>query len=166
MSLNDLKAEFACTYVRAIAHAAGYYVQECNRTFDGDGVDLTVMARGAGGVVRSPRLDLQVKATAAAVAEDSFPFDLEVKNYDELRAAIHQVPRILVVVVVPGDIQGWVTAREQEIVMRRCGYWISLRGSPPTSNISTTRVRLMRSALFHMADLTSIMMRIRDGGLP
>ncbi len=57
MSSNDLKAELSHAYVRAVAHAAGYFVQEGNRAFDSDGVDLTVLERGNRGVVRSPRLD-------------------------------------------------------------------------------------------------------------
>jgi Domain of unknown function (DUF4365) len=80
LTLNDLKAEFSHAYMRAVAHAAGYFLQEANRVFDGEGVDLTLLARASGGIVRSPRLDLQLKATAAAVTEAPFPFDLEVKN--------------------------------------------------------------------------------------
>jgi len=33
-----------------------------------------------------------------------------------------QVPRILVVVVVPGDVASWVRATEEELVLRHCGY--------------------------------------------
>lgn len=50
MSLNDLKAEFSQAYVRAVAHAAGYFVNEPGRMMDGDGVELTVFSRGPGNV--------------------------------------------------------------------------------------------------------------------
>ena len=166
MSQNDLKSEFSHAYVRAVAHAAGYFVQEANRAVDSDGVDLTLMERGNGGVVRSPRLDLQLKATAQLVTDDPFPFDLDIKNYNELRSETFQVPRILVVVVVPTERASWVTATEQELTVRHCGYWLSLRGGAATANAATVRVRIPRSSCFHVADIKAIMTRIQSGGLP
>jgi hypothetical protein len=164
--LNDLKAEFSHAYVRAIAHAAGYFVQEANRIFDSDGVDITLLARGPGGVVRSPRLDVQLKATAEPIQDDPFPFALDVKNYNELRSEDLQVPRILVVVVVPSEPGMWVSASEQELILRHCGYWSSFRGWAPTENTSTLRVRIPRSSCFHVSQVQEIMGRIREGGLP
>jgi len=38
------------------------------------------------------------------------------------------VPRILVVVTVPAVAQEWLSQSEEEMVLRHCGYWISLRG--------------------------------------
>ena len=166
MTVNDLKAEFSQAYVRAVAHAAGFFAQPPDRNMDADGVDLTIFARGVQGVVRSPRIDLQLKATAQRVTEDPFPFDLEVKNYDELRADNWQVHRILVVVVVPEDTASWVTATEQELALRHCGYWLSLRGEAATTNIATRRVFLSRSACFHVQQVQAMMDRVRLGGLP
>lgn len=166
MLSNDLKAEFSHAYVRAVAHAAGFFAQEANRIFDGDGVDLTLMASSPEGTIRSPRLDIQLKATASPITLDPFPFDLNVKNYDDLRAESLQVPRILVVVVVPEDAASWVSATEDYLVLRHCGYWTSLRGAPATPNTATIRVRLQRSNCFHVPQVAAIMDRIRQGGLP
>lgn len=166
MSMNDLKAEFSQAYVRAVAHAAGYFVNEPGRLMDGDGVDLTIFERGPGGVIRSPRLDLQLKATAVRPMEDPFPFDLEVKNYDQLRATNLQVPRILVVVVVPPTIDEWVSSTEERLLLRHCGYFKSLRGEPESSNTAKIRVRLDRSACFHVAELRQLMSGIRLGQQP
>lgn len=166
MSTNELQAEFSHAYVRAIAHAAGFFVHEANRALDADGVDLTLLAKGAGGVVRSPRLDVQLKSTAQPVDEDPFPFDLEIKNYDELRSEDLQVPRILVVVVVPPDRAAWVHATEEELTLRRCGYWKSLRGADATENKTRVRVKIPRSACFHVAALQAIMDRVRVGDRP
>jgi hypothetical protein len=164
--LNDLKAEIGHAYLRAVAHTAGYFVQEANRTMDADGVDFTIFAPSAGRVVRSPRLDVQLKVTAEPVVEDPFPFDLPVKNHEELRSAELQVPRVLVVVVVPPDAKDWVSASEEQLVLRRCGYWLSLRGAAGTENTATVRVRIPRAACFHVDDVRNIMRRIEEGGDP
>jgi hypothetical protein len=161
---TNLKEAFSHAYIRAIAHAAGYFVHEANRPVDDDGVDLTLLSRGTGGAVRSPRLDLQVKGTAKLSSEDPFPFDLSAKNYDELRSSAEfQVPRILVVVIVPDDVAQWVSATEQELVMRHCGYWKSLRGEPASGNDTMQRVKLSRSARFHVDQVKEIMDSIREG---
>lgn len=166
MTLNDLKSEFSHAYVRAVAHAAGYFVQEANRTFDADGVDLTLLSRSPAGTVRSPRLDLQLTATAATISESPFPYDLDVKNYEELRSEQLQVPRILVVVSVPDTTTSWVTATEDELVLRRCGYWKSIRGEGATANKATVRIHIDRSACFHVDQVKAIMDRIRNRGVP
>jgi hypothetical protein len=163
--LNDLKADLGQAYVRAVAHAAGFFVQESQRALDSDGVDLMILERGVRGVARSIRLDVQLKATAEPIREDSFPVDLSVKNYDELRAA-GQVPSILVVVALPADMRDWVSATEQELIVRHCGYWHSLRGAEGSANATSVRVRIPRSSFFHVDQLQAIMERIRQGGHP
>ena len=166
MSHPDLQSEFGIAYVRAVAHAAGFFTQESNRTTDGDGVDLTICHRGARGTVRSPRLDLQVKTTAGTVAQDPIPYDLDVKNHHELVCADWQVPRALVLVVVPEPPAPWVEATEAQLILRRCGYWLSLRGQPATTNTTTQRVFLPRAQVFHVQPLRDLMARIQAGGQP
>ncbi len=166
MSNRDLQSEFGVAYVRAVAHAAGFFTQEANRLLDGDGVDLTVFQRGPGGVVRSPRLDLQVKTTITLPLADPFPHDLEAKNHQELTSTEWQVPRILVVVVVPPAPADWVEADEERLVLLRCGYWLSLRGGAPTTNSSTHRVQIPRAQVFHVDPLRALMAQVQAGGAP
>lgn len=167
MSDIKLQGEFGVAYVKAVAHAAGYFVELAGRWADEDGVDLTILALNASGQRRSPRLDVQVKTTVDAPDGDPFPYDLDVKNYDELRDdVLHTVPRILVVVTVPREQAEWSTATEEQLILRRCGYWKSLRGEPPTSNTSTARIKLARSACFHPANLRAIMLGITEGRIP
>jgi hypothetical protein len=163
---NDLKADFGQAYVRAIAHAAGYFVQEANRAVDNDGVDLTLLLRDPTGSVRSPRLDVQLKTTACAGTADPIPVDLPNKNYEELIDTRLQVPRILVVVAVPTDSATWVDATDDRLLVRHCGYWHSLRGQPQTTNATTTRVSIARSNRFDVAAVKAIMDQVKQGGTP
>jgi len=165
--LNDLKADFGQAYVRAIAHAAGYFVAEAARSRDNDGVDLTILDRPERRVLTSRQLDVQLKTTAASLDRgETFHVDLEIKNYDELRSEDYQVPRILVVVHVPAAPADWVEATPESLLLRHCGYWISLRGSAASTNKDTVRVHLNRSQRFHVGDLRAIMQRVRETGSP
>lgn len=166
MSEQDLKGEFGTAYVRAVSHAAGYFVNGVDRMMDNDGVDLSIFARANNGPVRSPRLDVQVKTTSLQVASDPFVYDLEVKAYNELCDPNWQVPRILVLVAVPDNRSDWVAATERELLLRYSGYWRSFRGETATQNSSTTRVLIPKAAVFHVPQLRDVMDRISNGGLP
>src|SRR5438445_7974918 len=133
MHIDQRKEQFSRAYVLAVAAAAGYAWYQ--PSVDDDSIDLGLAEKGGGGTVRSPRLELQLKCHAAETPSgDHFSHDLKLKNYEDLRDATVQVPRILVVVLVPEDVPSWLTATENELVMRRCGYWVSLRGLSATTN--------------------------------
>lgn len=166
MRSNDLQADFGMAYVKAVAHAAGFFCQEANRAVDADGVDVTLLSPTQGQRIRAPRLDLQVKTTRGVVEGDPFPYDLDAKNYNELCDTSWQTPRILVLVVVPPSQEDWVVATAEDLRLRRCGYWTSLRGRGPTDNAEKKRIFLSREALFHVAPLRNIMQRLCDGELP
>ncbi len=152
-----LQGEFGLAYVQAVAAAAGYGVDKAGAVQDADGVDLLVVARGVRGIRRNPQMNVQVKTTAGALVADPFPIDLPVKNYEELRDETLQVPRVLVAVIVPDDPADWLAHSEAELVMRRCGYWLSLTGQPPTSNAKKIRVHIPRAQVFDVAQLQALM---------
>jgi hypothetical protein len=165
MDLGQQKQEFSKAYVKAVAAAAGYATYE--PTVDDDSVDLGLAARGGNGTVRSPRLDLQLKCTARDIVRDTtVNFPLLIKNYDELRPEDFMVPRVLVVVVVPDNLPDWIHHSEQELLLRHCGYWYSLRGMQPTENVGNVTVNIPRIQLLDVAGLSDIMHRITSGGLP
>jgi len=153
-------------YVRAVAAAAGFRVQDGTQP-DDDTVDLTLAARGPGGSVRSPKLDLQLKCQLGRPThEPTWPYDLKVKNYEDLRHTDLQVPRILVVLAVPHDDSTWIEQDEERLLMRHCAWWVSLRGELPTTNSSTVRVQVPRAQPFDVPGLIAIMARLGQGGLP
>lgn len=167
--LANLQSQVSLAYVQAVASAAGFFVQEASRGFDIDGVDLTVMRRGALGVMQSPRLDLQVKSHQGVADGDSFfPHDLEVTAYDRLRAdaSHYQVPRVLVVVLVPDRVSDWLLHGEDQLVLRRCGYWLSLRGAVATRNTAKIRVKIPRTNQLDVAGLTDLMAKVAAGAPP
>ncbi len=77
------------------------------------------------------------------------------------------VPKILLVVFVPGDaVESWLEQSEEGLAMRRCGYWTSLRGMEEVENTTSVTVRLPRSNLFTVDALNSIMQGISNGVWP
>lgn len=124
--------------------------------FAGDGDDMHV----------APRLEAQLKCTACDVlCETELRFPLKVKNYNDLRTVRVMVPRILIVVCVPGSVAAWLSASEFKTVLKHSGYWISLRGEPETSNTQKVTVAIPRTNRFTPEALSTIMARIATGQL-
>ena len=162
MTVDDQKEQFSFAYVRAVAAAAKIAVTRPE--IDDDSVDLTFQQRGGQGTVRSPRLDAQIKCTEVAnVSPTHVAYPLKIKNYDELRPTNLLVPRVLIVVIVPKQLTNWLNHSEIELAVRKCGYWLSLRGEPPRANSATITVRLPRKNQFSVKNLQAMMNRIGNG---
>lgn len=165
MDENRQKEQFSNAYLRAVVATAGYSVYQPE--VDDDSVDWGIGARGGGGTVRSPKVELQLKCTSREVLKDDHvAFPLKRKNYDELRHTDYQVPRILVVVLVPEDVGAWLVQSEECLALHHCGYWLSLYGRNDVTNSENVTVHLSRSNIFSVDELTGIMDRIAEGGLP
>ena len=157
--LTDADREEALSraYVRAVAGFAGYTVSE--EDFDRDGIDLRIHAGGDLG----PSIGLQLKATVnlGNIRSDGcYRYDVPVKNYDRL-IRLFQVPRYLVVLALPADEADWLTASTDELVMRRCAYWVSLLGRSESNNQASVRVSIPADNRFDPDNLRQLLERSR-----
>lgn len=94
-------------------------------------------------------------------------FTLKRKNYDDLRGDDVLAPRLLIVVCVPDDVNRWLDQNEKRMILQRCGYFLSLRDSPPLppSQASVT-VQIPRRQQFTVDELRRIMEMIGKGQRP
>lgn len=165
MTLANQKEQFSKAYVRAVVSVAGYTIYE--PVVDDDSVDIGIAARGGRGTTRSPKLDLQLKCTERDVLSDEeCRFQLSIKNYNDLRGEGLQVPRVLVVLIVPDELDNWVSQSEEEMIVRRCAYWVSLREYKETANISSVTIPIPRDNIFSVDALKEIMDMIASGRRP
>lgn len=161
MHLNQKKELFSRAYVHAVTATAGYstYVP----SVDDDSIDLGIAQAGGAGTLKSPRLELQLKCTAGDDGQgDVLVFPLRRKNYDDLRADV-LVPRILLVVTVPGDdTNDWLQHTAEQMVLKHCGFWVSLLGLPPTNSLTNVTVHLPRVNVFSPTELRRMMERVAE----
>ncbi len=131
MDENEQKQQLSIAYLHAVASAAGFACQ--TREVDDDSIDRTIVARGwlhEQAVYRSPKIDVQLKSfgrNPLRADENSFTFRLIRKNYDELRQPV-QVPRLLVVLLLPREPELWVDQDDQRMLTRYAAYYLSLAG--------------------------------------
>jgi hypothetical protein len=79
-----------------------------------------------------------------------------VKVYDDLRKVPAQCQRLLVVLFLPPNAAHWLEQSEEELAIRRCAYWVSLREAPPSENQTTQTVYLPKSNIFNAEALAAI----------
>ena len=166
--LANLQSQFSLAYVQAVASAAGFFVQEASRGFDINGISMGRSHHHASWCPRHHTIaEARSPSEVPARGGDhrSFPHDLDVTAYNRLRvdAGQYQVPRVLVIVLVPDNISDWLLHSEDQLVLRRCGYWLSLRSAAATPNTTKIRVKIPRTNQLDVAGLTHLMTRVAAG---
>ncbi|BBU62346.1 hypothetical protein MSC49_22810 [Methylosinus sp. C49] len=160
LSTNDREEDLSRAYVQAIAAMAGYQTAEFKP--DRDGTDIQIRA---GGSMR-PSLDIQLKATInlGESKDGKFSYALKRRNYDLLREPT-LVPNILVLLALPSDRVEWLTVAPEQLVIRRCAYWASLKGLPESANKETVTMYLDDEKRFDVESLKALMEQARSGAV-
>ncbi|MDE2940373.1 MAG: DUF4365 domain-containing protein [Chloroflexota bacterium] len=149
--------QYSLTYVRAVANGAGLQVTRPEP--DVDSVDGVISSTTG----KRPRIDFQAKATTLGMPRDgNVHFPLSIKNYNDLRAETIS-PRILVVLLMPKDIDDWMTQSEEELCLRYCAYWLCLEGYPDTTNSTSVTVEVPTANILNVDQLTSMMGKVERG---
>lgn len=162
---NDIKERLSIAYVTAVAARVGCQVSKLE--VDKQSIDATI--RPISG--RKVSIDLQLRATSKDCYQGEWvAFDLPVNNYADLRDPHCTAPHHLVVLVLHPDDAAWLTSDEGALLIRRCAYWLDLRGWPETANKETVTVKLPRSQRFDVAALRAMVqnayerLRPQEGG--
>jgi hypothetical protein len=159
MHITARQEQFSKSAVFAIASRAGCAISL--RYVDDDSVDLTLCSKLHS---RRPSIDVQLKCTFQDIIEDDFlKFPISRKNYDDLRTDDILAPRILLVFLVPAVLEDWIEQTEDEMLIRKCGYWFSLKGFPPTINTATVTLSIPRTNRFTIESLETMMFQVHNG---
>jgi hypothetical protein len=163
MTPEQQQEEVSKAYVHAVAAKCGFAV--ASWTQDHGGIDCTIGAAstvGAGHLAR-PKIDVQLKATCRTDVEhaEDVSWSLEIAHYDSLRAEAH-VPHLLVVLLLGPDIDQSIEHTVQQLILRRCAYWVKMTGMPVAGGKSRT-VKLPKQNLFSPGGLRAIMEQVSRG---
>jgi hypothetical protein len=159
---NIVQELLSRAYVHAVAAMAGVI---CSRPSEDFGLDLglqEVVSRDRRYAFSGVQIDVQLKSTTRAEAKTTeIVYDLEVPVYDLLREVV-SIPPILVLLVLPADEALWLEQSEEQLIVRHCSYWLSLRGADATTNQSTVRVHIPRSNVLSPQAIKDMMSRLNQ----
>ena len=145
--------QFSLAHIRAVAAQAGYQV---TRDETDTGLDGMLKGDGAG----RPRMEFQAKSTATDIRRgDNLHFSLPVSTYNILRDPNAVIPAILILVLVPREIDLWTHQTDEQLCLRHCAYWLSLEGEPEVPNTATVTVRVPLANVFDGGQLHELMVQ-------
>ncbi|MCK4593437.1 DUF4365 domain-containing protein [bacterium] len=161
MHITTQKEQFSYAYIRAVATVAGISITRPD--VDDDKVDLLLKRTGGNGKLKSPQFDVQVKCTHTISPDDEeFKYEMDVNDYNYL---INQFmyPRIVIIVIVPEDVNDWLEQSNNELVLRHCGYWLSLEGKKRSNNLRTLTLEIPKINIFTVDTLINLMDKVAQG---
>ena len=151
-------------YLRALCAANGYTIEKCEH--DNDGVDIGLVCGGKvadDSKLLSTELRIQLKSSYANITankDGSITYKLEVKNYKSLISTSRMVPLILVVFHMPSEEAQWLEQTADWLKIKKCAYWISLKGCDDTENTEKISIRIPAGNLLTKDSLREIMRKI------
>jgi hypothetical protein len=64
---------------------------------------------------------------------------------------------------LPGDEKDWIAQDEDGLILRKCAYWMSLRGMPESPDVNTVRLAIPRANVFSAPALRELINKVRAG---
>lgn len=111
-------------------------------------------------------LYIQMKSTYSKAlyseTEESIKYALKVKNYNDLVEQNGDYS-ILALLILPQDKGQWVTLTPENLILRRCVYWVSLQGKERSSNSETVTVTIPKKNILNVETLNLLFEKIAKG---
>lgn len=172
LTTQNIESELSYAYLHAIASTCAMACDNCGRHEDNAGTDARIVAWSPfqnGGFRTEVELKVQLKATikTPAVVDDCYSYSLQgISRYDYLRADSQTVPRILVVLFLPSEQVRWIEHTEEALLLRKCAYWVSLRGAEASTNDTSQTVYIPRNQRFDGPGLAKLIGGLSRGEIP
>lgn len=160
LKMEDMSEAF----VRALCAVHGYSIVKCNH--DNDGVDIGIRCKDKPceeSIILSPEIEVQLKSSYSKITQQndgSINYSLEVKNYKWLIEKNRMLPLILVVFHMPADEKDWIEQTSDWLKIKKCAYWISLKGREDTDNKESITINIPADHQLTQDSLKSIMIKI------
>ncbi len=156
---NYQKEALSYAHLFALASECGFACQPGPQP-DLDSIDATIRAKGG----MRAQIDVQLKATATPeISNGILRCRLNRKNYNDL-CTKRSTPLVLVVLELPEIRENWLSWKPDELILRRCAWWLVLEGETETE-AGTKTVSLPDTQLLSPDELRRIMDKAARGEL-
>lgn len=158
------KEELSKSYLNAICAYVGIAFEE--QFHDDDSIDAIIKKQimRTDGLKFNAIIGVQLKSTSQNVIEDehSIHYCLTMKNYNDLRGPA-STPLILCVLFLPSDESQWLTHSVDELIIRKCMYWISLYNAPPLPNQENITIKIPKQNTVTPQSIFTLLQKACEG---
>lgn len=156
------KEDLGQAYVSAVIAKAGYNISHDRHDDYHDGTIKEVACFNGHFFPTGFGINYQLKSTCDVIFQgEHILYDLESKNYNELVRETTMFPSILILFVLPKDEHEWLTVSCDELVIRKCAWWYSLVGLPPTDNTASKRICVPQNQILTPDSLIKLMEKVK-----
>jgi hypothetical protein len=160
---TSCKEQISIAYAQAVTSAARCSLE--NIRVDYQGIDATIRQSAVHSFLDTVALDVQLKCTASPqLNSQHLSYSLDKPKYDKLRSTKRLDDAILVVMLVPENLEAWIKQSHSTLELAHAAYWLNLRGMPDIGSAGSTTLHLPRTNLFNVEQLLGMLARIGDGG--
>ena len=152
--------EISRSYFCAVAANADAIVDKNDRDENGIDMHLSKTISFPNGDEYDSQLDFQLKSVYSNQQyhfdkDDNIVYCLKVKNYrDLIRQSSNK--RFLALLVLPSDEDEWVVQNQESLLIKKCMYYISLKGMPNTNNSETINIKIPKDNIFDKEHLLEL----------
>lgn len=172
LTTNNIESELSYAYLHAVAAKAGVGCQVGSRHDDNNGIDALLTGWGpfpGGGYRNEVDIKVQLKATTQTptVSNGKLSYYFKgIAQYNDLRCDTVSTPRILVVLFLPSNSDEWLSLDESALLLRKCAYWVSLRGAQESANDTGQTVYLPLTQRFEPTGLNNLLVALSRNDIP
>jgi hypothetical protein len=163
---TKIEENLSFAYISAIAADAGIIVRDYSNADYGMDGKFAEVANEDGNSCRETGfgIEFQLKASTNVTHRDgSIYYELKVKNYKDLIKTNIGMARILIVYSLPNDRSQWLSADANQLVLRECAWWVSLKGKPVTENTAKKTISIPETQRLDSAELIRLIDLIKVG---
>jgi hypothetical protein len=171
LTQQDIEAQLSYAYLHAVVSHAGFDCQHATPSQDKQGIDAIIAAYGSfpDSIKTQVTINVQLKATIEQPVDNGTHlsyFVKEIKRYDKLRDNHCDPARILVVLFLPPQHADWLSHSENELILKNCAYWVSLRNAPGSENDTGKTVKIPKEQMLNVENLKTLVKRLAQGDIP
>ena len=146
MTDEKRKEKISLSYLKTICAIQGITVNENTDDEDGIDVSLSKVIKLSSCIPYNAKIDVQLKSSSNGYTEQKnhYAYPLKIKNYNDLRADA-AVKSYLFFLVLPSDEQEWVKHSVEELVVKKCMFWVDLANMPETNNTSSITIHVPKA---------------------
>ena len=162
---TNRKEELSVSYLNALCAYANIDMEQMKHDDDSRDVMIKTLITRKDGIPIHTSLQIQLKSTSQnlTVKDGVIHYPLKIKNYNDLKADT-TVPIILALLILPEKENDWLKHTVDELIIRKCMYWIDLSKYPEVDNEKTVTVHIPEANYMDCAVLKKLLNKIAEEG--
>jgi len=157
------KEVLSLSYMEALCAIRGIAVETHKHDDDGIDAHLSKTITRKDGYKFIAQINVQLKASSAQYKEYEYhyTYPLKKKAFDDLRLPATAKP-YLFLLILPQDEKEWVLHSIDELIIKRCMFWLDLANMPSNENTSSVTVSIPKINVVSPEALEEFLIDVAD----